>query len=157
MDNKILIEKILFLDVDGVLNCVYTNRLTKNGFRFVDKVEIKRLNHIIDETGAKIVLSSDWRYGRSDTDMNSGFLELCNELHRYRIEIFDYTPELMWSNRGKEIELYLEMHPGIKNYVILDDSKEVDPENPHFVKTEMKHGLTKELAERAIEILNSTP
>lgn len=154
---KFIAGKILFLDVDGVLNCEKTERITKNGYLFVGGRKLKRLKHILDETGAKVVLSSDWRYNRDEPGMNSDFLEFRNELHRYRIEICDYTPELMWSNRGKEIELYLKKHPGIKNYVILDDSKEVDPENPHFVKTEMKHGLTKELAERAIEILNSTP
>lgn len=89
--------------------------------------------------------------------MSGDFMELKNELRRYGIEIQGYTPELAWSNRGKEIELWLGMHPYIQNYVILDDSKEVDQTNQRFVKTTMEHGITKELAERAIEILNSTP
>lgn len=150
-------RKIIFLDVDGVLNCDKTERETRSGYRFVGSRKIKLLKKIVEETGAAIVLSSDWRYNRNAPEMNSDFLELKNELRRYGIEIQDYTPELAWSNRGREIELWLGTHPHIQNYVILDDSKEVDKTNPRFLKTTMEHGLTKELAERAIEILNGNP
>lgn len=45
--------KILFLDVDGVL---LIN--PREGFR---KVAMQQLKRIIDETGARIVVSSTWR------------------------------------------------------------------------------------------------
>jgi len=147
-------RKVIFLDVDGVLNCDKTERETKTGYLFVGSRKIKRLKRIIEETGAAVVFSSDWRYNRDDPDRNGDFLELKNELRRYGIEIQDFTPELAWSNRGKEIDLWLGMNQDVQNYVILDDSREVDGGNVHFVKTTMKDGLTKELAERAIKILN---
>lgn len=53
--------KVIFLDVDGVLNSDRTVRKTQGGYTFVDNRQMKNLKHIINMTGAKVVLSSDWR------------------------------------------------------------------------------------------------
>jgi|UniRef100_A0A7S3B938 hypothetical protein len=44
---------ILFLDIDGVL-CCHTSEL-------LDEEPIAQLRRVVDQTGAEIVLSSDWR------------------------------------------------------------------------------------------------
>ena len=54
--------KIIFLDVDGVLNCK-SSKSRCGGFLGIDDSKVKLLKEIIDITGAKIVLSSSWRYG----------------------------------------------------------------------------------------------
>ena len=59
--------KVIFLDVDGVLNSDRTVRKTQGGYTFVDNRQMKNLKHIINMTGAKVVLSSDWRYDRAGT------------------------------------------------------------------------------------------
>ena len=65
--------KVIFLDVDGVLNSDRTARRTQSGYTFVDNRQMKNLKHIINMTGAKVVLSSDWRYDRDDRRLrNSG-------------------------------------------------------------------------------------
>ena len=60
--------KVIFLDIDGVLNSFqtfreiyYEHELT--GFRRVaiDIDKVKLLKEIVDNTGALIVLSSSWR------------------------------------------------------------------------------------------------
>lgn len=48
-------NKIIFLDIDGVLN---TGR---NMFLMFDNESMRNLMNIIDHTGAKIVISSSWR------------------------------------------------------------------------------------------------
>ena len=51
--------KVIFLDVDGVLNSAqdgYSIRLKTDS-------HLKLLQYIVKETGAKIVLSSSWRIG----------------------------------------------------------------------------------------------
>ncbi len=68
--------KVIFLDVDGVLNSSKTTRRTIDGYTFVGSRQLKNLRQIIDTTGAKVVLSSDWRYGRDDPAWNRGYLEL---------------------------------------------------------------------------------
>lgn len=47
--------KIIFLDIDGVLN--YENSKSK-----VEEEKVKLLKEIVGRTDAEIVLSSDWRY-----------------------------------------------------------------------------------------------
>ena len=49
-------EKVIFLDVDGVMN---SNRSTEPT---IAEDMVKRLAHIVEKTEASIVLSSSWRY-----------------------------------------------------------------------------------------------
>lgn len=70
--------KLIFLDIDGVLNYEGYERFTRMGTRFVDPVLIKRLKKIIDRTGAKVVLSSTWR--RGIYDMREGLTNGCTAL-----------------------------------------------------------------------------
>lgn len=63
--------RIIFLDIDGVLNDRKTRSQSPDGFTFVDTPKIRRLKRIIDTTDAKVVLSSDWRYDRDDPALNA--------------------------------------------------------------------------------------
>ena len=56
--------KVIFLDVDGVLNSQQLfEKCEDDQLISVDEDNIKNLKTIVDATGAKIVLSSSWRYG----------------------------------------------------------------------------------------------
>lgn len=146
--------KVIFLDVDGVLNSKRTIRMTKNGCVFVGVRQVKNLRRIVRETGAKVVLSSDWRYGRIDARCNEDFLELKRELAKYGIEFHDYTPETFSGHRGEEIHAWLTGHPEVSNFVILDDRQDIEPHKDHWVQTCMSRGLGKEETEAAIQLLN---
>src|SRR5260370_34823589 len=52
--------KIIFLDIDGVLNCDNTPNPRKFPY-IIDKKLLARLKKLLDRTGAKVVLSSSWR------------------------------------------------------------------------------------------------
>ena len=54
--------KVVFLDIDGVLNDDTTPSRTKSRLIFVDREKLLRLKRIVAATGAKIVLSSTWRH-----------------------------------------------------------------------------------------------
>ena len=51
--------KIIFLDIDGVLNVIPQGR-DEYGAIFHPEF-VANLKHIIDKTGAKLVISSTWR------------------------------------------------------------------------------------------------
>ena len=57
-----MFETVIFLDVDGVLNCKTSKSYvtTEDGqvFTGIDKDKVKRLASIVAATGADIVLSS---------------------------------------------------------------------------------------------------
>jgi len=143
--------KIIFLDIDGVLNSRNTTRMTSWGSTFVEDALIRNLKHVIDETGAEVVLSSNWRYDRDDPSLNMEFLELRDELARYGICFYGFTPEL--HDRGKDIDQWVKEHPKTTNFVILDDKKDIALNRNHWVQTTMAHGLGPDEAEKAIQVL----
>ena len=156
--------KIIFLDVDGVLNNTRTTN-TFEDYIFVDDDKIKLLKQIIDATNAKIVLSSSWRKGWRFKDQNPAcanedvrlFKALEYKLKEFDIELMSYTKHL-W-HRGKEIENWLENWEGekIESYVILDDmpAEEFISHSTHLIQTDIAEGLTEKQVERAIKMLNS--
>lgn len=148
--------KIIFLDIDGVLNNSYTQEKTSEGTTFVEDEKIKLLKEIIDKTKVKIVLSSTWRISRDNPELNHDFCELKNKLKDYDIEFYDYTPILLRGDRQEEIFEWLKNNSNIENYIILDDTfDEIDKILPNFFKTNFKTGLTREITEEAIKFLNN--
>ncbi len=155
--------KILFLDVDGVLNCKHTKE-SFAGYVFVSDDKIRLLKRIIEATDAQIVLSSSWREGwfykdhaphTTSTELDL-FEALQDKLLDYDIEMLDYTAEL--GHRGLEIDAWLKgcVDEEIKAYVILDDMDEAElvPHSSHLVQTDFYEGLTEKDVIMAIEMLN---
>lgn len=148
--------KVIFLDIDGVLNNEKTTRTTRLYCRFVGVRHIKNLKRIVDSTGAKVVLSSDWRYDRDDPYCNSDYLELRDELRKHGISFYGFTPVLLSAHRGAEIDQWLKEHEEVENFVILDDRPDIEPNKDHWVQTTMSRGLCAEETKAAIEMLNGS-
>ena len=159
--------KVIFLDIDGVLNCATSKSfcIDDDGrvIKGVDSDKVKRLAKIVEATGAEIVLSSDWndgwsKYYTSSKPSHAKYLD--NHLYKKgRLTIKDKTPSTHKGSwfRGEEILAYLRLHQDVENYVILDDTffedfsiKEI---SEHLVLTEYKVGLTDADVEKAIKIL----
>ncbi len=109
--------KVIFLDIDGVLNSdEYFDKidgLNIEGIESeIDVNKIKLLKKAVEETGAKVVLSSSWRYTRNAQYLKKLLLE-----HGILV---DSTP-YMENERGKEIKGWLEEHKDTEDFVILDD------------------------------------
>ncbi len=152
--------KIIFLDIDGVLN-VYCEGRDEYGCTFHKHFE-NNLKWIIEETGAKIVITSTWRY--------SG-LNIMQEMWKKREltgEVIGVTPnhssiyyeEPNYKNlpfqerleRGFEIQEWLDKHK-VDSYVILDDDNDMlTSQLDNFIQTsnnsdhedciDMGYGLT---------------
>lgn len=136
--------KILFLDVDGVLN---TTKSTT--FLSLSKPKLRLLEKIVKETGCYIVLSSTWRKD------NEAYMKLVRTLLYRNIIIHDITPTL-WKDRGYEIEAWLNDNPHVEKYAILDDDSDMlDTQLRHFFQTDPEYGLTDTIAYRVIYHLNN--
>ena len=139
--------KVIFLDIDGVLNNARSNEESIT-FPCIDDVNLQHLKHIIDETNASIVLTSSWKEDYQDNDAIRSFI---NE----KVPVFDTTDDNIL-NRGKGILEYLSAHRDVESLVILDDEA-FDFEEcglmDHWIKTSYGCGLTEMDAERAIRIL----
>ena len=152
--------KVIFLDIDGVLNCATTTKRLDVcfEFNFVDTRKVLRLRDIVERTGAKLVLSSTWRFG---ADPKAFFIErealreLVAEFRRLRCPLwFDITPYLPATKRWQEINAWLILHD-VEDFIILDDwgEEEFRPMMDRLVKCDARFGLTKERAELAVKML----
>jgi hypothetical protein len=136
--------KIIFLDVDGVLNSVQD----RFSWTIESDMHLILLACIVRRTDAKIVVSSSWR--------NCSLLDtLKKRLNDFSMSIYGKTKDI--GERGLEIKEWLDNHNDIESFVILDDEvfdiKEHFPNN--FVQTSMKVGLQKEDVEKCIAILSN--
>lgn len=159
--------KVIFLDIDGVLNYSGCKTLTSSGSIFVNDNQIKILKEIIDHTGAKVVLSSTWRFGWfqlddgfKDTWAIRDFIELRDRLLEYDIELYDKTPwfDKYMRRRGEEIAVWLVDHrKDIEGYVILDDldGRWLRPCSDHLLQTSENYGLRQKHIKIAEKILNN--
>src|SRR5262245_20949878 len=75
--------KVIFLDIDGVLNCARTHNPRRLPY-VIDPRLKKHLDGLLERTGAKIVLTSTWRH-----DPAAMFT-----LRRSGIRCFDVVPDL---------------------------------------------------------------
>ncbi|MDR1022781.1 MAG: hypothetical protein LBL94_05870 [Prevotellaceae bacterium] len=154
-------EKVLFLDIDGVLqpgsqqerfkhiNAIdelYKLLFDKYGVDYSvyfkydvaavyydwDKESVSELRRILDTTGAKIVISSDWRISKPISCLQNFF-----RIYDMADYVVDYTPNFdyevyekfratdeykdIYEGRCIEILEYLKAHPEVKKWVALDD------------------------------------
>ena len=166
-----MIMKIVFLDIDGVLNHVST----KERFQFYngideenlqDFAELMRLSSAEEET--QIVLSSSWREdkGHDGEILDNGYQYICDRLASVGLLLFDITPILNhvsgYPHRGEEIAAWLSDHQnlGITGYVVLDDEHETEFKEygltKRFVKTSWESargGFRKKHIKKAMEML----
>jgi hypothetical protein len=133
--------KIIFLDIDGVLNCKRTPNPRKFPF-IVDATLLKRLERLLDQTGAKVVLSSNWRYDPA------GLFSA----KYYGIPFIDTTPDLPGEPRCEAILEWLRHRQDVERFIVIDDEDdELDP-LPLF-QPSRREGLTDEMVKKAADYL----
>ena len=144
--------KVIFLDNDGVI-CLSNNWGSRNtkrrkaglrssvpslelpvDIRFdnFDKKSVKILNEILEETGAEIVVSSDWRFYATLEELGDYYTS--QGILKKPIAVTGMFKDLFpreWSSlrfradleleRYMEINHWLENHPEVTNWVAVDD------------------------------------
>lgn len=138
--------KILFLDCDGVINCRATFHKEHDQWFPTDTYMVFLVGKIQLDTDCKIVISSAWRHH----DKSVEFL-------KSKFDVIDITPEnpIGVHERGYEIKAWLDAHPEVAKYAIVDDDSDMLPEQlPNFFKTTFLNGLTKEVADAVTKHLN---
>lgn len=154
--------KILFLDIDGVLN--YSGFFKGLGeyagltrldqcIATIDPAAVAHLNAIVGLADAKVVISSSWRYGTPLPTIRAAL-----QHHGFLGDIIGQTPKHIPGNRGShrgtEIAAWLAEHPRVSGFVILDDDSDMEPHMDRLVKTHWTAGLQAHHIAQAVEILN---
>lgn len=133
-----LTMKVIFLDIDGVLNCDATPN--PRGLPYiVDKKLLARLNHLLDRTKAKVVLTSSWR-----VDPIGLFAA-----RYWKVPFMDVCPDMPDHPRCEEICTWLKQHPKVSRYVVIDDDDDDLDQLPLF-QPSGKTGLTSDIV-RGVE------
>ena len=127
--------KVIFLDFDGVLNSL---RSPAEGVNLVPE-KLKLLKRLVDATGASIVLSTSWReHWGPDGDATGAVMD--QMFHDHGLQIDDKTPTLP-QGREAEIKAWLDQHPQVNNFVVLDDRLlAAEYLQGHFVKVSSYFG-----------------
>jgi hypothetical protein len=146
--------KIIFLDFDGVLNNTsnwgikLVNGVWEGGT--IEPEKVARVNQIVDATAATVIISSNWRQGRTVEQLQT---LLSDQGATFTIAgKTGSVPQQRWA----QILTYLEKHGLIAApYVIIDDWLEAGwGHSNHFVNTNPDVGLTDADVKQAIKVLN---
>jgi hypothetical protein len=108
---------VIFLDIDGVLN-----RSSSEGDHSADPDLLARFLRVVRDTGARVVMASTWRHDPA----------AMADARRLGIPFEDVLPDLRPQSRGKEVEAWLAAHPGVTQFVILDDEDDGYAKYPLF-------------------------
>ena len=138
-------RRVIFLDIDGVLQPGVNESRFKHdmdalkeelarkyhepAYLELDKYDVaavyydwdaeavSRLKHLIEETKAEIVLSSDWRHSKNLEQMK--LLFRIHDLDGYLTELLPGTKE--FSDKPEDLPVYLSNHPDLYYYCVIDD------------------------------------
>lgn len=160
--------KIVFLDIDGVLNhelfyrgySKYPRKTIKRPLDQIDQGSVEILNELVKATEAKIVISSTWRINYSPKEMQ-GFLEHFGFIG----EVIGSTPRCpeKYSVRGNEIMAWIKENEKLigqdsayyDQYVIFDDDSDMLYwQRNNFIHVDRYCGITPSNVYQAVKILN---
>ena len=137
--------KLIFLDIDGVLN---TKATLSTSVRNIDGDKLSRLAFLAKAGDAKIVLSSSWRLLSRET--------LTDTLSCHDLSVIGATPSFNGNNRKSEILAFLrDFEAQVESFVILDDQTiRWGSLKKRLVRTVPSRGLTDANVEKALKILS---
>jgi len=153
--------KLIFLDIDGVLNSDRSRlafdrdellSIAHSTVLTIDSVSVGLLNKLIDATSAKVVISSSHRtMFRSFNSLDKFTLP---DLREYfsdlgvKADVIDAIPIIGKATRGEEIDSWMTSFAynnkdlAIESYVIFDDYEEMlESQAPFYVKTDPAVGI----------------
>jgi len=156
--------KVIFLDIDGVLNnelylkeqykTFSAKEMEKHPSNYISNDNIIQLNSLCDRTDASIVISSSWRKMLSLDEIKTALLE---KGFAYQDRIIGITPELGSStrviDRGSEIKEWLKTN-AVDKFVIIDDGDDMGNLFSYLIKTDYIFGLQEKHVFAALFILN---
>lgn len=147
--------KVIFLDIDGVLNNLETkDRITPMVIGIEDP-KVKLLLKIVSETNSEIVLISTWGIHWKAEEENVHKKYLNEKMQKFGLNIIDSIDSPNFQ-RSRSIKDYVCAN-GIKSFVIIDDQYFADYITEglgnHLVRTNIQKGLTEDNVKQALTIL----
>lgn len=113
-------SNVVFLDVDGVLNTRTSCVAAPSGVVIgIDESRVGVLKKAMDIGGFDgVVLTTTWKNLRKD---NVDYLYMIDLLKKHGIQIHGQTEDKFLAGREWGILKYIELHPEVEDFVIIDD------------------------------------
>lgn len=156
--------KIIFLDIDGVLNShAWLEQqppfsLREHPERAIDPDAVQRLNHLTERTGARLVVTSTWRLKWGIRALRQIFVNA--DIRGTLLDVTEVfiiaraTHRALADPREQEILMWLRQHPEVTHYVVLDDLANLGVLRDRQVLVDAASGLTMDNINEALAILN---
>jgi len=136
LDNE---KTILFLDVDGVLNCQTTTERSPSGMIGIEDVQLNFLKELVDETNSLIVLSSTWRleFDENFNPKTDDAKYLIEKLNEKNLKIYDMLRKEMnqyvfvLNEQGERITSFVDNM--ISKDELLDHAKKEWPDAADYI------------------------
>lgn len=151
--------KIIFLDIDGVLNSIRYDRQRTIDQGNIDETRLQLIKKLVDATEARIVLSSSWRkhWGKDISKCDAIGRDINEVFEKYHLAIYDKTECLPSNDRAEEIRKWLNRQGNIEAFVIFDDIAFGwgNDLQEYLIKTNPRigFGLEEKHIQKAIELL----
>ena len=155
--------KLIFLDVDGVLNYGGCKSRAPSGCLGIEEEKVKLIRRIIDETGAIVILTSTWKTEWfptafiSELPKDGRYLE--EQLAKHNVFIRAKTEDPSCSQRGLGILDFINnWSEPVEAFVIIDDELfdfEQEGISDKHVHTSFVDGILPEHVAQAVDILNT--
>jgi hypothetical protein len=153
--------RVIFLDFDGVLNSHqsfnfwrhkrdqtkwenemyedWKGSLKEYLAQEFDPIALNNVEDLIREVpDLKIVVSSTWRLGETVESLKN----ILSPAKLVSQAVIDVTPRFPGKPRGEEIQDWLNRHPEVTDYVIIDDDSDMlESQKENFVHTSTLHGF----------------
>ena len=147
-----MFDKIIFLDIDGVLVPQKRQHDTQaewygNKAYPFDRDCVNLLNEILEQTSAEIVLTSNWQFEFTDTEM----IEKIFRFNGVAKTPIDYSGGY-GNDKPSDIANFINENE-IETFVILDDL-DLSELGDNFVQIDPMYGLTENDADTAVKLLN---
>lgn len=151
---------VLFLDVDGVLNCTeFYKRVVRETGKPARALSLCRdrmalLNEVVERTSCLVTVSSTWRRGKNCRRVlrDRGFKgRFSRDWRTDWLQCFE-KPDLV---RGDEIADWLARNGSPRYAIVDDDSDMLEEQQPFFVQTSHETGLQRGHVERLVSLLSA--
>mgnify|MGYP006190199433 CR=1 FL=1 len=155
-------RRVVFLDIDGVLNDVHfidaaLAEAERTGEQppdpvaalaaLIDARRVGYLNQIVEESGAEVVAATSWREILSVDELDDALRR-----NGFCTRLSGATPQEP-ARRGEQIAQWLAENEGVEAFVVLDDHHDTSPVEAATLRTDNTVGLTDAHVREAIRRL----
>lgn len=150
-------KRIIFLSFDGVLNCLAAFRAAAAAnpprTEVLTMNLVKRAQSLALSADARIVITAHWD---NENWLPLDYLQAALRHYGFinaRPRVIDQTISVIGRTRAEEIQAWLDAHPWVTKFAIIDVHHDMEHLQSHLVRTNMTYGIQNHEVQHALKLL----